>query len=61
MGDGRVEIYKRADGLWDWRLKAGNGEIIASSGGQGYTERNDALEAVYRVFKDTWSVEFESR
>lgn len=44
-----IVVYQRADGLWDWRLVAGNGEIIATSGGQGYTERNDAVEGVGRV------------
>lgn len=50
MGDGLLEIYQRDDGLFDWRLVAGNGEIIATSGGQGYTERNDAVEGAARVF-----------
>ena len=44
-----VEIYKRDDGLWDWRMKADNGEIVATSGGQGFTERNDAVESVTLV------------
>lgn len=43
---GRLEVYRREDDLWDWRLKAGNGEIVATSGGQGFTERGDAVEAV---------------
>lgn len=45
----KAEIYKRTDNLWDWRLKAANGEIIATSGGQAFTERNDAREAMERV------------
>ncbi len=45
------EVYKRADGLYDWRLRATNGQIIATSGGQGYTERNDAQEAVEMVIQ----------
>lgn len=48
-----VEVYKRADNLYDWRMKAGNGEIVATSGGQGYTERNDAVEAWLR-FTDAY-------
>jgi Uncharacterized conserved protein len=51
MSDMEIVVYKREDGLWDWRMKAGNGEIIATSGGQGFTERNDATEAVERVLK----------
>lgn len=45
-----AEVFKRADGKWDFRLRAGNGEIIATSGGQGYDERNDAVEGWIRVF-----------
>jgi uncharacterized protein YegP (UPF0339 family) len=40
----KVDFYKRTDGLWDWRLFAANGKEVASSAGQGYTERNDAVE-----------------
>lgn len=32
---------------WFWRLKATNGEIIASH--EGYTRKEDCLEAVERV------------
>jgi uncharacterized protein YegP (UPF0339 family) len=46
----RGEVYKRADGLYDWRVKAANNATVATSGGQGFTERNDAREAVEAVF-----------
>jgi len=29
-------VYARADGKWAWRLKADNGRVIATDGGQGY-------------------------
>jgi len=32
----KAEVYRRLDGRWDWRIKASNGQIIATSGGQGY-------------------------
>lgn len=44
-------VFRRRDGLYDWRLVAGNGQIVATSGSQGYTERNDAQEAVERVLQ----------
>jgi uncharacterized protein YegP (UPF0339 family) len=45
-----AEIYRRADGLWDWRLvNDENGQTVATSGGQGFTERNDAREAIDRI------------
>ena len=43
------EVYAREDGLFDWRLRATNGQIVATSGGQGFTEANDAEEACERV------------
>jgi uncharacterized protein YegP (UPF0339 family) len=36
------EVYQRADGLYDWRAKGKNGEIVATSGGQGFTREADA-------------------
>lgn len=35
-----VEAFERSDGLWDYRLVAGNGQIVVSSH-QGYTSRTD--------------------
>jgi uncharacterized protein YegP (UPF0339 family) len=37
----RLEVFERTDGRWAWRLFAGNGEIIATDGGQGYENRGD--------------------
>jgi len=48
----KPEVYKRTDGLWDWRLRHENGQIVATSGGQGFTERNDAIEAIIKVVGD---------
>ena len=42
------EVYKDKSDEWRWRLIRRNGRIIAD-GGEGYTERNDATEAVERV------------
>ncbi len=47
----RDEVYKREDGLFDWRMIAPNGEIVSTSGGQGYTERNDAQEAIDKIIR----------
>lgn len=44
------EVYEDDAGEWRWRLVRQNGRIIADSG-EGYTERNDATEAVDRVKK----------
>ncbi len=44
------EVYKDKADEWRWRLIRQNGRIVADSG-EGYTERNDAMEAVERVQK----------
>lgn len=44
-----LEIYQRADGRWAWRLRAGNGRIIATDGGQGYENRADCARVADAV------------
>lgn len=39
-----IDIFKRKDGTWAWRLVAGNGQIIATDGSQGYEKKADAFE-----------------
>ena len=53
----RFEVYKRSDGAFDWRAVATNGQIVATSGGQGYTEGNDAAEACERFAEDAAQAE----
>lgn len=38
----KVQVYRREDGKWDWRAKARNGRIVATSGGQGYVGAYEA-------------------
>ena len=45
----RPDVYLREDNLYEWRLYAPNGQIVATSGGQGYTEKNDAQEAIEKI------------
>lgn len=40
----RFELYRDGQGFWRWRLRAANGQIIAS--GEGYHNRSDAIHAV---------------
>lgn len=44
-----TEVYQRADGRWAWRLVAGNGQIIATDGGQGYENRADCEQIAAAV------------
>ena len=44
------EVYRDAADEWRFRLRAGNGEIVADSG-EGYASRSNARRAVSRVRK----------
>jgi uncharacterized protein YegP (UPF0339 family) len=37
-----LEVHQREDGLWAWRLRTSNGDLIATDGGQGYENQADA-------------------
>jgi len=38
-----VWIYRRQDHKFDWRRVAGNGEIVSTSGGQGYDHEDECI------------------
>lgn len=39
----KIQFYKRADGKWAWRMIAANSQVIATDGGQGYENYEDAV------------------
>lgn len=41
-------VYKRSDGKWAWRLVV-NGNIVATDGGQGYENVEDARSMADRI------------
>jgi uncharacterized protein YegP (UPF0339 family) len=41
-------LYKRTDGKWAWRLVV-NSNIVATDGGQGYENENDARSMADRI------------
>ena len=43
----KFELYKDAKGEYRWRLKSGNGQVIAT-GGEGYTSKAGALNGIER-------------
>lgn len=43
----KVVVYQRADGLWEFRVRAANGRIVGPSN-QGFTSKRDA----WRGFQD---------
>jgi uncharacterized protein YegP (UPF0339 family) len=50
---GKYEIYKDNAGKFRWRLRASNGEEIAS--GQGYESKESCMEGVKSVKKNATS------
>jgi uncharacterized protein len=54
------EIYRRRlhRAPWRWRLRAANGEIIAS--GQGYRRRIDCVNAIDLIRKQAGNAELET-
>ena len=43
------EVYKDKAGQWRWRLKAANGQIIAT--GEGYKDKTGCEDAIASVKK----------
>lgn len=48
---GKGETYKRSDGTYAFRVKASNGEIVATDGGQGYVARSSAKETLEKLMR----------
>ena len=47
----KFELYKSSNGEFRWRLKSGNGQIIATSG-EGYTSKSGAQNGIDAVKRD---------
>lgn len=43
------EIYTRADGKYAFRVRATNGQVVATDGGQGYTAKADAEHTLKKL------------
>ena len=43
------EIYQRADGKYSFRVKASNGQVVATDGGQGYSSKADARATLTKL------------
>lgn len=51
---GKGEIYKRNDGKFAFRVKASNGEVVATDGGQGYNAKGDAESTLKKLMAGTY-------
>ncbi len=47
----KFEIYTSSNGEYRWRLKSGNGQIIATSG-EGYTSKSGVTNGIEAVKRD---------
>lgn len=53
---GKFELYTDAKGEYRWRLKASNGQTIAT-GGEGYTTKANAKSGIESVKKNAADAE----
>jgi uncharacterized protein len=47
----KFELYQDKSGEWRWRLKSGNGQVIAT-GGESYENKSGAENGIEAVKKD---------
>jgi uncharacterized protein len=52
----KFEVYKDSKGGYRWRLRAGNGQVIAT-GGEGYTTKANAVGGIKAVQRDAPTAE----
>jgi uncharacterized protein YegP (UPF0339 family) len=57
---GKGEIYKRNDDKWAFRVRASNGEIVATDGGQGYSAKSDAKATLEKLMRGEYDGPIES-
>jgi len=48
---GKGELYQRSDKKWAFRVKASNGEVVATDGGQGYEAKAAAKATLEKLMR----------
>ena len=43
------ELFKRKDGKWAFRVRASNGQVVATDGGQGYSSKTAARNTLQKL------------
>ncbi len=46
---GSGEVYERKDGKWAFRVKASNGQVVATDGSQGYSDKASATSTLTKL------------
>lgn len=52
---GKGELYQRHDKKWAFRVKASNGEVVATDGGQGYEAKESAKSALEKLMRGDYN------
>ena len=58
---GSGEVYPRTDGKWAFRIRASNGQIVATDGGQGYEAKADARDTLAKVMRGDYDGPIEEK
>ena len=53
------EIFMRADGKFGFRVKASNGQVVATDGGQGYSGKSDARSTLEKLLNGDYKGDIE--
>lgn len=56
MEEYTVEIYKRSDGKFGWKLIHSSGNIVANDANQGYENRQDCIDVANNIGGATWGI-----
>ena len=51
----KYEVYDRKDGTFAFRVKAGNGQAVATDGGQGYSNKSSAESTASNLAKGAYA------
>lgn len=57
MSNHSIETYTRQDGKSGWRALVGD-DVVATDGGQGYNNDEDALSGFFGLFFGSWDTSF---
>jgi len=52
---GKGELYERHDKKWAFRVKASNGETVATDGGQGYEAKSSARSTLEKLMRGDYN------
>jgi len=56
---GKGEVYQRSDKKWAFRVKASNGETVATDGGQGYEAKASAKSTLEKLMRGDYNGSIE--